>query len=158
MKIAQALNLRKKLKNDIEQGITMIQAQSVRWPGDDEPEESVDELMAKVLSARKSLSKLICDLNASNNFYNADKGLKISQAIVERETLKAFIQSLGAIHVNPPRQRTVYDSNSKPVSQVCTLMISADGLRRIVNQAAADMRKLDDMIQQANWTNDLIES
>ncbi len=145
MKIAQALSERKRLTEHV-WSLTR-QASSVAYirAGSALPKTSPDSLVQDAVDVADKLATLIQRIDATNVAVKLPTGLSIRDAMCRRLVLKALHEHLGSVR------------HDRPADSDTELVIDAEKLRRTKSNVAREWRELDDAIQQANWTHDLIE-
>lgn len=146
MKLAQALTLRKQLKNGLSLQAQKIQRNATRSPdysGKLSPKTGdASDDVRDLMSMGSKLESLISAINDANNSVVLSNGLTIGQALTQRDIhtqLSAILSSCAGIR---NRAGDVLELDVATVSKM------ADNSARIA-------RELDDLIQQANWNTDV---
>ena len=144
MKLAQALNLRKKIGQDFSTTLSLTQAISVQTAGDKKPEQEPNELVQSLLDQMKGEWELIDKIDAVNSGTQLPNGMSIMQALNKRNVLaKRRSQMESLLHVS---NRSGYGRET-----VGIVVLDLSKVRRIIDDLSRQWRELDDMIQQANW-------
>ena len=153
MKLAQALKLRKQLKDSI----GVLQSRAVQYayrnplPDGSVPPMKVDpnQVVRDMLSTSQKLTALIIAINDTNNATSLENGLTLSRAIVTRDQMLVLSTAVSAVssgsrgYGSRPDKGAVYD-------------LDTELAYRTGNDLARQARELDDLIQAANWTTDLL--
>jgi len=150
MKIAEALLKRKQLRDTMPRVASRI-AECAFYVGE-VPEDNAEDELKKLVQMSKTYTKLVVDINTTNMINAIEyKGEQISlmQAIARRDSLKATASMLDGIRV---RTDAGYDGK-RPI-----VLLSSRAIRNVSNGLAREARELDTLLQQANWTLDLIEN
>lgn len=160
MKLGEALNQRKYYMNRVPQLLKALQAcvtvQQGVAPNKAEPQAA--ELKATLDTEMAALSKIIVDINITNNSAKVGSGLTIMQAIARREYLKqAQGVYTGIAQFIRPRTEKDY-RDSERTTYVAAEGIHPANIKQMMNTYASEWRALDNELQQVNWTVDLIES
>lgn len=158
MKLAQALNLRKQHKEDMARLITLLKSQSVEVAGDPKPEKSCGELIQAIMGLAEKQTALVQNINHTNTVSTLPfGGASLADALVKRNTIATMRLAMETLLQVESRERRGYDRAGNVVAIPTILALDLSKVRRIIDGAAREWRELDDAIQQANWTVDLIE-
>lgn len=144
MKLAQALNIRKKMSSDFHMTATVVQSISVQAAGDPKPEKEPNELIASMLSQIEEEWKLIDKIDAANFSTKLKNGMTLMQALTKRDVLAKRKETMVKLCSLPSRGG--YGREEKTV-----VVLDVSKLRNIVNDLSRQWRELDDMIQETNW-------
>lgn len=151
MKLAEALteraNLNRRLHEIKERIIRNAQHQEGEIPS-----ENPRELLEEFQSVAASFERLIVRINQTNNRISLENGLPMVEALARRDVLKlrhALYKSLASEAT--PKQDRYSKSEIRFVSSV-----SVKETQDIADKLAKEYRELDALIQQANWTSDLV--
>ena len=151
MKLAESLQERADLNRKIEQLRMRIQSNSLVQEGE-KPAEDPAKLIKELDSCLERLEVLIRQINLTNCSYQVDcKTLTelIARKDVLRLQMSAYQDILYTASQSVHRARNT-EIKILPVLKVAELQKKTDAL-------AKELRLLDNAIQQANWTADLIE-
>lgn len=151
MKLAESLQERADLNRKIEQLRIRIQNNVLVQEGE-KPAEDPDKLMKELEESLARLEYLIRQINLTNCTYKVD-GRTLTELIAKKDVLRvkqsAYRDILYAASQSTQRARNT-EIKIVPVLKAAQLQKKADEL-------AKEIRLLDNTIQQANWTADLIE-
>ena len=151
MKLAESLQERADLNRKIEQLRIRIQNNVLVQEGE-KPAEDPDKLMKELEESLARLEYLIRQINLTNCTYKVD-GRTLTELIAKKDVLRvkqsAYRDILHAASQSTQRARNT-EIKIVPVLKAAQLQKKADEL-------AKEIRLLDNTIQQANWTADLIE-
>lgn len=151
MKLAESLQERADLNRKIEQLRIRIQNNVLVQEGE-KPAEDPDKLMKELEESLARLEYLIRQINLTNCTYKVD-GRTLTELIAKKDVLRvkqsAYRDILYAASQSTQRARNT-EIKIVPVLKAAQLQKKADKL-------AKEIRLLDNTIQQANWTADLIE-
>lgn len=151
MKLAESLQERADLNRKIEQLRIRIQNNVLVQEGE-KPAEDPDKLMKELEESLARLEYLIRQINLTNCTYKVD-GRTLTELIAKKDVLRvkqsAYRDILYAASQSTQRARNT-EIKIVPVLKAAQLQKKADEL-------AKEIRLLDNKIQQANWTADLME-
>ena len=151
MKLAESLQERADLNRRIEQLRIRIQNNVLVQEGE-KPAEDPDKLIKELDECLKRLEYLMYRINLTNCQYTVD-GETLTELIARKDVLKlkqsAYRDTIYAASQSAHRARNT-EIKILPVIKVDALQKKADAL-------AKEIRLLDNKIQQANWTADLME-
>ena len=159
MKIGEALNHRKYLMNHIPQ--LLAKAQGCVTVVKDAPmnkaEPSVAELIAGIHKETAELRDLIVQINRTNAANLLPCGMSVMEAIAEREYLKQVNVVFAGIvsHIRPRTEKNYL--NSDQTTYVVAEDVHPANIKQTTEDAAKRLRMLDNELQQANWTIDLVK-
>lgn len=152
MKLAEALTERA----DVQRRMTELQARVSRnatYQDGDEPAENPRELLAEFETLAARLQTLIGQINLTNNQVELPNGMLMVEALAKRDVLKmrhAAYRTLASEAT--PQSKRYSRSEIKIVSSV-----NVQETQKKADELAKEQRELDGLIQQTNWTNDLID-
>jgi hypothetical protein len=153
MKLAEALLLRADRARVLEQLRARSQA-AARYQEGEAPLEDANSLLAQADAVLNELQDLIRQINRTNAATLLTGSTTLTDALAERDVLKlrhAFVNGLADA-------ATGARGNRQLRSELRTLSaVNVPELRDQTNAIARRMRELDALIQEANWTHDLIE-
>ena len=151
MKLAESLQERADLNRKIEQLRSRIQNNVLVQEGE-KPAEDPQQMMKELEESLERLEYLILQINLTNCSYLVD-GQTLTELIAKKDVLRvkqsAWRDILYAASQSTQRARNT-EIKIVPVLKAAQLQKKADEL-------AKEIRLLDNKIQQANWTADLIE-
>jgi hypothetical protein len=150
MKLAEALLLRADLQKKIASLRERIVANAVVQEGD-KPHEAPDQLMKEAFGVLKELEALISNVNKANLTTKLSDGRTLTDAIARRDTLvqeHALLLAAIAGCRNEPARYGVREIKWVTTMEVGKLQKQADDL-------AKNIRELNALIQQANWSAEL---
>ncbi|MBO4881836.1 MAG: DIP1984 family protein [Firmicutes bacterium] len=151
MKLAESLQERADLNRRIDQLRIRIQNNVLVQEGE-KPAEDPDKLIKELDECLKRLEYLMYRINLTNCQYTVD-GETLTELIARKDVLKlkqsAYRDTIYAASQSAHRARNT-EIKILPVIKVDALQKKADAL-------AKEIRLLDNKIQQANWTADLME-
>lgn len=154
MKLAEALAQRADMIQMIGQLRDRLQRSAVTTEGD-MPPESIDTLLADLSGVVTVLSKLIADINRTNTATEIEPGVTITDALARRDVLMqqlAVLRFLVTHTANAKNQHRAMRSELRAVSYVNIAEVQAD-----IDRIAAELRRLDNAIQERNWLTELME-
>ena len=151
MKLAESLQERADLNRKIEQLRSRIQNNVLVQEGE-KPAEDPQQMMKELEESLERLEYLILQINLTNCSYLVD-GQTLTELIAKKDVLRvkqsAWRDILYAASQSTQRARNT-EIKIVPVLKAAQLQKKADEL-------AKEIRLLDNKIQQANWTADLME-
>jgi len=118
----------------------------------EKPAENPLSLLDQYIEISQECSQLIVRINKTNNSLKLENGMSMIEALAERDRLKnshSLMKNLASEAT--PKQDRYSKKEIKFVSSV-----SVRETQEKADQLAKEYRALDSLIQQANWTNDLI--
>ncbi len=151
MKLAEALSLRKDLQMRIEQLKERV-LHNVKVQEGERPMEDPDALMKEMELCLTQLQDYIWRINATNMQVRNAQGRTLTQMIAERDALSLRIGAWRSIFKSASEGASRYSR-----SEIKTLtVIDVKALGKRIDDASAQLRKLDIEIQSLNFTYDLI--
>lgn len=154
MRLAEALSLRGDTQKKIEQLRARIAA-NARYQEGEEPSEDAAALLAEVSEAVDRLRSLIAAINLTNGQIVLEGGQSMTVALAERDALR-LRHSILSDAASAASGQGVFRQMRSELRQISALDVPA--LRADVDTVAQALRELDGRIQEANWTNDLLEN
>lgn len=151
MKLAEALQERADLNKKIEQLRSRITSNVVMQEGV-QPVEDPEQLLKELDECFDRLEKLIIAINKTNMMTCAD-GEPLSDLLAKRDVLKLRIVSFQNTITNA--SNLCFRSRGDEIRQLAAIDVRT--LQKKVDVLSRDYRVLDNRIQAANWTADLVE-
>ena len=149
MKLAEALQERADLNKKIEQLRSRITSNALMQEGV-LPVEDPEQLLKELDECLNQLEKLIIVINKTNMAVVSD-GELLSDLLAKRDVLKLRIASFQISIAS----NLCFRSRGDEIRQLSAVDVKA--LQKKVDALSRDYRILDNRIQAANWTADLIE-
>lgn len=153
MRIGEALSRRADLQKRIAQIGPRLQASAVVQEGDSPPEDPA-RLLAELDELTAELETLVTAINLTNAASRLAGGLTVTAALARRDIL-ATRQSVLRAAVGAVADTQARYSRSEIRLQ---RQIDVAALRKQLDDLARERRELDTLIQEYNWTADLIEA
>ena len=151
MKLAEALQERADLNVRIEQLRSRLENNALVQEGE-QPAEHPDELLRELDDCIARLTWLIGRINLTNCQTVVD-GQSITEKIAQKDTL---VMQLSVYRkLTDAASRTVNRARHSEIRILPT--VRAAELQKQIDGMAKELRLLDNTLQQANWTTDLIE-
>ena len=151
MKLAEALQERADLNRRIEQLRSRIQSNVLVQEGE-KPAENPEKLMKELNEDLERLEYLIQKINLTNCEYKIE-GVSLTELIAKKDVLK-LKQSAYRDILYSASQKT---SRARNTEIKIVSVIDVEALQKEADRIAKEVRLIDNQIQQANWTVDLIE-
>ena len=151
MKIAQALNLRKSLNDQRENALRSATANAYLIDGQTS-DSNPDVEVALFLSITAKLQALIGQINHTNSvtiIVHDGTSYNLTQARVVRDVLTEVADKLKEL----PTQKTKSYGAGEPLH----LILNSAEITHRINDYSLRAMELDDIIQQTNWSVDLVE-
>ena len=149
MKLAEALQARSDLNTKISQLRVRITNNALVQEGET-PAEKPDELIKQLNACIAELEELIARINLNNSTVKAEKKT-ITEWIAARDALKLRIQLLR--DTRDAASRLSQRATRSEIKILSTLDVPS--LQKQLDEACAQLRRTDNLIQQANWLTDL---
>ena len=149
MKLAEALQERADLNHRLEMLRSRLSLNATMQEGE-KPAEDPQKLLAEQDSCLARMEELMAQINLTNSRTMAE-GKSLTQWIARRDVLKLRIQSLGQMADCASRiaqRATRGEIKILPTVDVPTLQKQLD-------DASAELRRVDNLIQQQNWLTEL---
>lgn len=157
MKLAEALALRADAQQRLEQ-LKERAVAAARYQEGEAPAEPADELITSAHTAITELQVLVSRINHTNSHTELVAGVTVTDAIAERDAIKANIAFLTAVANAASATGRGYGAWRQMRSELALRTdLDVPALRRDIDKLARQYRKLDGQIQQANWNTELIE-
>lgn len=154
MRLAEALALRGDLQKQVDQLRDRIQ-KNARYQEGEEPTEDARALLTEVSDTIDRLQSLIAAINATNSSLMLPNGSSMTQALAERDMLRLRHNVL-TVAANAATGQANFRQMRSELKQLSALDVPS--IRREIDEVAQSLRELDGLIQEANWTNDLLEN
>ena len=151
MKLAEALQERADLNRRIEQLKSRLNLNALVQEGE-RPAEEPGELLKELDGCVERLEEMIARINRTN-----------SETVVEGKTLTQLLAHKDALTVRLGAYREMVNTASQTTrratrSEIKILStIDVKGSQRQVDEMARELRLLDNKLQAANWTTELLE-
>ncbi|MDE6649715.1 MAG: DIP1984 family protein [Muribaculaceae bacterium] len=152
MKLAEALSIRSQLVNKITQLRSRLNDCVKIQEGDDMAETPM-EVVEELDSTLGELRRIIYAINMTNTLTKYEDGRNLTSLIAERDTLKQRVSILNSAVETLTQKESRY--NRSEIRYVRT--VDVPEFRKLYNESAAKLRKLDLQIQGLGFTTDLIE-
>ena len=152
MKLAEALSIRSQLVNKITQLRSQLNDCVKIQEGDDMAETPM-EVVEELDSTLGELRRIIYAINMTNTLTKYEDGRNLTSLIAERDTLKQRVSILNSAVETLTQKESRY--NRSEIRYVRT--VDVPEFRKLYNESAAKLRKLDLQIQGLGFTTDLIE-
>lgn len=143
MKLAELLNERKTVKEEIQAVKQRLHLSAKMQEGDTEPVERPDELKKTLLVLYERLNELIVSINRTN-VNTLESGKSLMEWIAERDTLHQLAEKA----TPKPERFSRNEIRFVPTVDVRSVRKEADGYAR-------QAREIDNRIQAANWNTDV---
>lgn len=151
MKLAEALQERADLNRKIDQLESRISSNVLVQEGE-KPNEDPNAMLVELKESVSRLEILMSKINLTNCTVKVE-GVSLTDMIAKKDTLKllynAYREAISAASRKTDRARGS-EIRILPVIDVAALRKEADAI-------AKELRLIDNKLQQANWTFDLIE-
>ena len=151
MKLATALSERSDLQNRITELSGRLNQNAKVFEGDS-PAEDPKELMGELDRDIDRLEYLISRINITNNV-TKNGGVTITELLAKRDCLKQKITVLRSFLDNASNRINRYTKTELKINST----VSVAKLQKEVDSLSTELRKTDELIQELNWTTDLIE-
>ena len=154
MKLAEALNERKALKDTLARLMERLEA-NARVQEGDQPAEAPADLLAAVTEVLAALEILVVRVNRTNLVATLADGRSLMESIARRDMLHLRRAALDRLvkAAGTPRDRWALTRDE--IRRVVTVDVAA--LQREIDTVSAELRRLDTALQQANWSVDLAD-
>jgi hypothetical protein len=154
MKLAEMLLERKSIKEQIST-LKERAKQDVRIQEGDEPNELPEKLLGEIEELVDRLEQLVVAINKANNNTLLPQGQSLMEAIARRDMLKLRYQVVKDLVDAASPERDSWRQTKTEVKFKPTIVV-ADWRRR-ADSLAKEYRELDNLIQAANWSADLVQ-
>ena len=152
MKLAEALQERADLNRKIEQLRQRIENNVLVQEGE-KSQEDPQALIKELDAAIERLEKLMADINLTNCRTMAG-GKTLTELIARKDALSVKLSAYRDIAYEANQNtRRARNTEIKIKSQV-----KVSSLQKAADDIAAEIRKLDNTLQETNWTTELIEN
>lgn len=153
MKLAEALVLRSDTIKKIDQLRARLQRSAVVTEGDT-PAESIDQLLVDLNTAVGDLETVIGRINHTNIATEVESNITITDLLARRDALNKklpVLEFLIAHNSNALNQHRAMRSELRAISSVNVVAIQSE-----IDSVSAELRRLDNLIQEQNWLTELI--
>lgn len=150
MKLAEMLNERKTVKEEIKAVKQRLYLSAKMQEGDSRPVEAPDELKQTLIGLYERLNELIVSINRTN-VDTLEDGKSLMELIAERDKNRALADVLHQLAENATPKAERFSRNEirfVPSVDVSAVRKEADGYGR-------KAREIDNRIQAANWNTDV---
>lgn len=154
MRLAEALTARADLQRRVEQLRARIIA-NARYQEGEEPSEDANALLVEADADLTALRDLIRRINATNARLDLGADGTMTDALAARDVLRMRHALLTEAAAAASGSTGMIRQMRSELRQVAALPVAR--LRSDADAVAAELRELDNRIQQANWTSDLEE-
>lgn len=151
MKLAEALQERADLNRNISSLRARLE-QSVLVQEGTEPAEDPKELLKVLDKSIDRLEYLIAAINHTNDVTEAG-GMTLTQIIARKDTLQVRL----AAYKDLAMEAGSNTSRARGTEIRVLPVIKASQLQKEADKIAKEIRKLDNTLQETNWTKELIE-
>ena len=151
MKLAEALQERADLNRKIEQLKSRIYCDVLVQEGE-KPNEDPNAMIEELESCVSRLEYLMGKINHSNCVIKVN-GVSLTDLIAKRDALQLLHKSYRDV-VSAASQST---DRARGTEIKIVSVVNVAALRKEMDTVAKDLRVVDNTLQQANWTFDLIE-
>ena len=149
MKLAEALQERAALNTSIQQLRERLGANATMQEGV-EPAEDPNELLPELERCYAEMEALLVRINMTNS-HTMVEGETLTALLARRDCLKHWIMSLQDLCEKASDLGSRYSKSE--IRRLASVDVKA--LRKRLDQDSARLRKLDNLIQAANWTVEL---
>ena len=151
MKLAEALQERADLKKSIADLRGRLERVVLVQEGE-KPVEDPKELLKSLDESVKRLEYLMAAINHTNDVTEAD-GMTLTELIAKKDALLLKLYAYKGIV-----REAGYNTNRARGTEIKVIpSVKVTELRREVDRMAKEIRMLDNLLQETNWTKDLIE-
>ncbi len=151
MKLANALAQRSELQTRLHQLATRLNMNALVQEGET-PAEDPQELLAELERDYAALETLIARINHTNNETKLENGESLAQLLARRDCLTGKIKTLREfLECASARVQRHSIGEIKIVSTV-----NVRDLQKQVDALSAQLRLVDETIQEKNWTTELL--
>lgn len=155
MRLAEALSLRGDLQKRVAQLRERIHA-NVRFQEGEEPSEDATALLTEAGETIDRLQSLIAAINLTNASLTLKDGRSMTSALAARDMLKLRHSVLSGAAQSAITGADYHRQMRSELRQVIAIDVPA--LRREIDDVAQQLRELDTVIQEANWTSELVDN
>lgn len=150
MKLAEALQERADVRAKIGALATRLCSNATVQEGE-ETAESPDDLMRELDAATARSERLIASINLANSRTTVE-GRTMTEWLAHKEALSSSIQNYKAL-ISSAQNGVGYRSMRSEIKMIRTVSIKE--IQRRVDDLAAEYRRVDNMIQAANWSTEI---
>lgn len=160
MKLGAALNLRAQLQEsfrDLQNRVT----QNMWSQEGDTPVESPGGALAKLYEAYGDYEDLVARINITNTTTNvvySGEFTSITELLARRDRLRLELAALRQIIAQTTFNNTGFRYSASEIKQVRNLLdFEVNRLREQQEQVQRDIANIENVLQEANWTVDLVD-
>lgn len=153
MKLAEALALR----SDLQRAAASLRAriaQNARYQEGEPPAEDANALLEEASTTLGTLERLIVSINLTNSRVALADGTSMTAALARRDVLRLHHGLLTGA-ADAAAGNGGYRQMRSELREVSALDVPK--MRTSADDVARELRELDGLIQEANWTNELRE-
>ena len=151
MKLAEALQERSDLKKNIADLRGRLERVVLVQEGE-KPVEDPKELLKSLDESVKRLEYLMATINHTNDVTEAD-GMTLTELIAKKDALLLKLYAYKEIV-----REAGYNTNRARGTEIKVIpSVKVTELQKEVDRMAKEIRTLDNLLQETNWTKDLIE-
>lgn len=151
MKLAEALQERADLNVRIQQLKSRLENNAIVQEGE-KPSEDPEKLLMELDECTDSLEYLISHINLTNSSVRAD-GKTLTELIAAKDALTLKLSVYRELVYNSGR--TAYRARNSEIKILPTMSVSE--LQKQVDEMSKSLRLMDNLLQQTNWSTELIE-
>ena len=151
MKLAEALQERADIQKKISELCSRI-IDNIHVQEGERTNEDPNAMLEELIARKERLEVLICQINKSNNVLKIE-GKTLTEVIAKKEKLEHLTK----------KYREIINDAALPSHRIrCTEVkflttVNVKELRKQSETVAKELRIIDNKLQKANWTYDLIE-
>lgn len=154
MKLAEALMQRADTNKRIQELRGRLQRSAVVQEGETPPED-VGVLLNELSGAAQQQVDLISRINHTNAVTEVEPGVTITTALSARDVFTAQRDVLTFLIAHTANAMTQHRARATELRAVS--MVNVADIQKRVDTLSANLRRLDALVQERNWTADLIE-
>jgi uncharacterized coiled-coil DUF342 family protein len=150
MKLAEMLNERKAVKDEIKKIRQRLELSVKIQEGDKEPAEPPEELKKALIQLYERLEKLIAKINRTNGDVLIE-GKSLMELIAERDTNIAVAEALNGLAEDATPKESRFSRNEIRFLPA----VNIKELRKEADAYSKRAREIDNKIQGVNWTTEV---
>jgi hypothetical protein len=117
------------------------------------PAEDPNELLGELGTVCEEFEKLVAKINATNSTTRLKSGVTVTDALARRDALRTLFGVYRDLATAAtPKQSTYTRSEIRFKSTV-----EVKAIQKKADEYAKEQRELDTLVQEANWSTDLVE-
>ncbi len=151
MKLANALAQRSELQTRIRQLGSRLSDNALVQEGES-PAEDPQELLQELERCYVRLEEFIARINRTNNETKVESGETLTQLLARRDCLTSKVDILR--HFLSCASGTVQRHSTSEIRILSTVNVRQ--MQKQVDAMSAELRELDEQIQEKNWTTELL--